>query len=344
MAPPASSSRSTPSRSGSARRSPGDGRPHRPARRPRRSGRPLPCHGRRHRRSPSSTPGLVPSRLAATSAGIVDAAALVDRPNRLAAARPSQLRSTAYALEATLQELFFLCGRCSPPPRRGPARRRASREPVWRASSGAAAPALSRRCARRLHRATVGRRAPRGAGRPGVRTVVPTRPRRRGLRRCRQSSRCPRSPRRTAPGELGGLALGCFSAGSLSEVFAGGAAGGDDSRRFVVGSIGPRQPHARLLARRLDPEPLRARFLAGLADRTDDRRALHADRPRPRRRAPWRRRSRGSARPSPSASPPEPSAEASSSTSEASAGRSASAARSRSSARWRLSRAGARSA
>ena len=111
---------------------------------------------------------------------------------------PDDLRSTAYALEATLQEIFFVGGPLLAAALAAVTRRRPSPEPVSRASWVQRPRRSCLRCARPLRRVAVGRGLLGRSGRWASARWSST-PRRSVPVSGRSSSRCPRSPRRTAP-------------------------------------------------------------------------------------------------------------------------------------------------
>ena len=148
-----------------------------------------------------------------------------------------ELRSTAYALEA-IAAGGALHRR---PARRRRARRdragRRSRRPGSRASSGRRWSRGFRPSARRRRPGPAAPACSGRSGRPACARSSSTR-RSSAWRSAPSSSRCRRSRRSTGPRELGGVALACFSAGSLvGGLLAGLRPADSDLRRFVGGAF-----------------------------------------------------------------------------------------------------------
>jgi MFS family permease len=182
--------------------------------------------------------GIAPITLAATVGGLamppLAATVRIVWP-RLA---PGELRSTAYALEAALQELFFLGGPLL-------AAGLAALQPVAGVAGAGAAGFVGTMATSRL--APVRETPPSrsgGAGRlgalgsAGVRTVV-VYAAAVGIGFGAVELAMPAFAEAHGSRELGGLALACFSGGSLTGgLLAGTRPHGNDVRRFALGSMG----------------------------------------------------------------------------------------------------------
>ena len=182
--------------------------------------------------------GLAPIALAATVGGLslppLPATVRIVWP-RLA---PDDLRSTAYALEAALQELFFLGGPLL-------AAGLAALQPVAGVAGAGAASFVGTMATSRLPpvRETPASRH-EGAGllgaldSPGVRTVV-LYAAAIGAGFGSVELAMPAFAEAHGSRELGGLALACFSGGSLTGgLLAGTRPPANDLRRFALGSVG----------------------------------------------------------------------------------------------------------
>ena len=182
--------------------------------------------------------GTVPIAVAAALAGFilppVSATVRIVWP-RLA---PGDLRTTAYAFEASVQELFFVVGPLL-------AAALAAIDPLVAVGGAALACLVGTSATARL--APVRDTPPSrevGAGllgalaSPGVRTVV-LYAALVGLAFGACELAMPAFAERYGARELGGIALGCFAAGSLVGGFVSGLRPiGNDFRRFVVGALG----------------------------------------------------------------------------------------------------------
>ena len=190
-----------------------------------------------------------------------------------------ELRSTAYALEASLQEVHFIGGPLV-------AAALAAIEPVAAVAGSGLASLVGTTMVARLPpvRETPPSRSG-GAGllgalgSPGVRTIIGYAAVV-GLAFGAVELAMPALAEEHGARELGGIALACFAAGSLvGGLLAGLRPADSDLRRFVGGAF---VLSAAMLALQLAvsiPTLCLLAFVAGPADRADDRRALHAHRP-----------------------------------------------------------------